>query len=472
MTSQLKKIEHSPLFKGNHSALQEEYTVKDNLLSFHNISLKHLIEKYGSSLKLTYLPKIRQQIQKGIGIFNQAIEENEYQGAYSYGYCSKSNYFKHTLNTVLSEQVFLETSSAFDINLILHLFRKKEIDNTLTIIHNGYKTDQYLKNILKLQSYGFRSSIIVLDNVNELKRIEAMNPPHQLKVGLRMATLLKGKKNHKSSRLGIPREEIIPFFKESIQHNSKVALQMFHFFVDNGINDTKYYWEEFEKALSVYSELKKESTDLNILNLGGGFPIPKSFQFDYDYQAIADKIIYKIKEHCLKNNISEPNIYSEFGQFTVGESGVNIFEVLEEKTQNGNEKWYMVNNSIINTIPDTWFIKEKFVLLPINKWNAPWEAVNIGGITCDSDDYYNSAENTKLFLPQISEEDKEPLYLAFFNTGAYQDAIGGYGGINHCLIPSSSQVVIDIDEHGEVIDYLYKPEQRVEDMLEILGYSD
>jgi arginine decarboxylase len=49
------------------------------------------------------------------------------------------------------------------------------------------------------------------------------------------------------------------------------------------------------------------------------------------------------------------------------------------------------------------------------------------GLTCDSDDYYNSEQNMNaIYLPKYNKE--KPLYI-FFNTGAYQETIGGYGGL-------------------------------------------
>jgi hypothetical protein len=40
------------------------------------------------------------------------------------------------------------------------------------------------------------------------------------------------------------------------------------------------------------------------------------------------------------------------------------------------------------------------------------------------------------------------LYNGFFNTGAYQETIGGYGGLHHCLIPQPKHILIDRDENG------------------------
>ncbi|MEO5583220.1 MAG: arginine decarboxylase, partial [Saprospiraceae bacterium] len=57
-----------------------------------------------------------------------------------------------------------------------------------------------------------------------------------------------------------------------------------------------------------------------------------------------------------------------------------------------------------------------------------------------------------------------------FHTGAYQDALSGYGGIKHCLIPSPKHILVDRDEQGNLVDRVYLEEQKAEDMLKILGF--
>jgi len=48
---------------------------------------------------------------------------------------------------------------------------------------------------------------------------------------------------------------------------------MLHFFINTGINDNSYYWNELVKCIKVYVALKKECPSLDGLNIGGGFPI-------------------------------------------------------------------------------------------------------------------------------------------------------------------------------------------------------
>ncbi len=451
---------------------QEGFDLRDNGLTFHGISLKYLIKKYGTPFRFIYLPKIGDQIKKARNLFNKAIKKNNYKGNYYYCYCTKCNHFSHVINEALKHNVNLETSSAYDIDLILSLYRDKKIDKNRVIIHNGYKTDEYLVKILNLQEIGFRNNIIVLDSINELKRIEKLAGKAKIKIGIRMAINEESQSSYYTSRLGIRHNNILDFYTNNIKDKENIELKMLHFFVDSGIKDSLYYWGEFQKAMKLYIDLKKQCETLDSFNLGGGFPIRNHLGFEYNYEYMINEIVANIKDACAVEKLREPDIYTEFGKYTVGESGAIVFEVLEQKQQNDTESWYIVNNSLMNTIPDAWSIFEKFILLPINKWNNEYKRVNIGGISCDHSDYYNSEDlNQEVLLPAYSEEDEEPLYLGFFHTGAYQDAISGYGGIKHCLIPSPKHVIIDRDDKGNIVDYVYRNEQSAVDMFKILGYE-
>jgi arginine decarboxylase len=164
-----------------------------------------------------------------------------------------------------------------------------------------------------------------------------------------------------------------------------------------------------------------------------------------------------------------PNIFTEFGSYTVAESGATIYSVLDQKLQNDKELWYMMDGSFITHIPDVWGINSKFIMLPINLWDNDYHRVNIGGLTCDSMDYYDSeAHVSEVFLPVIKKE--QDLYFGFFHTGAYQESLGGYGGIQHCLIPAPKHVLIDYDAEGNMQSKVFAEEQKSEEMMRILGY--
>src|SRR5690606_21080478 len=72
---------------------QEGFEVKDGFLQFNGIELKAIIEKYGTPLKLSYLPKIGNQIVKAQTMFANAFKKHKYEGQYYYCYCTKSSHF-------------------------------------------------------------------------------------------------------------------------------------------------------------------------------------------------------------------------------------------------------------------------------------------------------------------------------------------------------------------------------------------
>ena len=468
------KNSYSNLIKQSFKFPQEGFDLNNGFLTFHGVSLQALIKKHGTPFRLFYLPNIGEKINRARNTFDKAIKKYKYNGNYHYCYCTKCNHFSHVVSAALQHNVHLETSSSFDIDLILNLYKEGSINTNLIVINNGYKTTEYLKKIIALYDIGFKNVMVVLDNKSELKRLTTLlkGTDKKIKIGLRMAINEEAQSSYYTSRMGIRHNEVLDFFNKEVKNNDYVELKMLHFFVDSGIKDSLYFWEEFNKALKLYIDLKKQSFSLDAFNLGGGFPIRNNLGFDFDYEYMANEIIKNIKESCVAENISEPHVFTEFGKYTVGESGAIIFEVLEQKQQNDNENWYLINNSLMNTIPDAWSIKEKFILLPVNKWSNEYKRANIGGISCDRSDYYNSEDfNQEVLLPSYTENDKEPLYLGFFHTGAYQDAISGYGGIKHCLIPSPKHVIIDKDKDGNLIDYVYRNEQSAEEMFKLLGYK-
>ena len=358
---------------------QDEFTVEDNELNFHDIPLMELIKQYGTPLKITYLPKISQQINRAKRMFNVAMAKVDYKGTYNYCYCTKSSHFSFVLEEAMKNDIHLETSSAYDIH-------------------------------------------------------------------------------------------IINFYKTKIQKNKKFKLKMLHFFINTGIKDTAYYWNELSKCLNIYCELKAICPDLDSLNIGGGFPIKNSLDFSYDYEYLTEEIIAQIKNICTRNGIDEPHIFTEFGSFTVGESGATLYSIVNQKQQNDRENWYMIDSSFITTLPDTWGINQRYIMLAINNWDKEYQRVLLGGLTCDSEDFYNSESHINaIFLPKL--EPGNPQYIGFFHTGAYQESIGGFGGIQHCLIPAPKHVIIDRDkDDNEYYTRLFAKEQSYRSMLRILGY--
>ena len=448
---------------------QEGFEVIDDDLHFYGIPLMEIIKQYGTPLKITYLPKISAQIQKAKRIFNVAIAKADYKGKYVYCYCTKSSHFSFVLEEILKNEGHIETSSAFDIPIIRKLFEAGKATKDTHIICNGYKQPLYTKNISDLINDGFSNVIPVMDDMTEIESYQKM-VKEKCKLGIRIASEEEPNFEFYTSRLGIRYNDILDFYTNRIKGNPKFELKMLHFFINTGIRDTAYYWSELTKGINLYCDLKAVCPELDSLDIGGGFPIRTSLSFDYDYEYMADQIVQQIKTTCKQRRVREPNLFTEFGSFTVGESGAVLYSVKDSKQQNDKELWYMIDSSFITTLPDTWGINQRFIMLAVNNWNKEYLRVNLGGLTCDSQDFYNAeSHRQRVFLPVV--DSKKPMqYVGFFHTGAYQESLGGYGGIQHCLVPAPKHVIIDRDENGEIITRLFAKEQSAKSMLKILGY--
>lgn len=461
-------LEYIDLIEQTFDFPTEEFKVVDNELYFNDVNLMDIIEQYGTPLKLTYLPKISQHIQHAKKLFGDAMKKFNYEGEYIYCYCTKSSHFRFVLEEALKNDIHIETSSAYDLPIIRELERQGKISKDSYILCNGFKRPLYRQFIAEMINEGFKNLIPILDDLGEIDYYE-QQVHKNCQVGIRVAADEEPNFEFYTSRLGVRYSDVVELYKKRIEGRAKFTLKTLHFFINTGIRDSAYYWSELNKFVELYCELKKICPELDSIDIGGGLPIKTSLTFDFDYQYIIEQIIENIQYICTEQSVPCPNIFTEFGSYTVGESGASIFSVLDQKQQNDKELWYMMDGSFITMLPDSWGMNQKFILLAINNWNRKYGRVNIGGLTCDSMDYYNSeAHSSVVFLPKVEKDER--LYIGFFHTGAYQESLGGYGGIQHCLIPAPKHVLVNRDKDGKVVTELFAPEQDYQSMLKILGY--
>ncbi|MFT3886006.1 MAG: arginine decarboxylase [Flavobacteriales bacterium] len=446
---------------------KDEFQFEQEQLTWNGLPLMDILQRHGTPLRITWLPKIGEKIDHARDCFARAFKEHSYNGTYEYFYCTKSNHFSYVIDKVTEKGVSLETSSAYDIEIVELLMDRGKLRRDATVLCNGYKDERYIRNIGRLANSGVRV-IPIIDNMSELEQLdEVINVPCD--IGIRIAAEEAPKFEFYTSRLGIGYKDIIPFYMRNVGKQRKFKLKLMHFFINTGISDSAYYWNELGKCVNVYCDLKKLCPTLDTLDIGGGLPIKNSLNQSFDVDYMIGEIVGRIKDICDENDVQEPNIFSEFGSFTVSDSGATFFSLLDQKKQNEKERWNMIDGSFMTTLPDTWAINKRFIMLPINNWNDEYERVFLGGMTCDSDDYYNSEQHVNaIYLPKFRDGRKQ--YIGFFNTGAYQDTLGGFGGIQHCLIPKPKHVLLDRAPDGTITERVFAEQQSAERMLQLLGY--
>ena len=149
---------YTDLVKQTFDFPQEGFQVKDNYLQFNGVDLKKLIDKYGTPFKITFLPKIGMQVSKAKKMFADAMKKHKYEGEYFYCYCTKSSHFSFIVEETIKHGVHLETSFAYDLEIIKSLYQRKKITKDTFVICNGFKTKAYTKNISQLINSGFTNN--------------------------------------------------------------------------------------------------------------------------------------------------------------------------------------------------------------------------------------------------------------------------------------------------------------------------
>jgi len=132
---------------------------------------------------------------------------------------------------------------------------------------------------------------------------------------------------------------------------------------------------------------------------------------------------------------------------------------------------YFCNFSVFKTLPDHWAVKQLFPILPIHRHDdKPTRNATLADITCDSDgkvDQFIDLRDVRDVLPLPPFKEGEPLYMAVFHMGAYQEILGDF----HNLFGDVNIVNISLlDENNYSIDKVVHGDS-VRDVLGYLEYD-
>lgn len=422
-----------------------------------------------SPLEVVYLPLIRERIALMRRLFDEAIAELGYGGRFHYAYASKANASEEVIRTTLAAGAHHEMSSTVDVEIARLMIKQGLLPRDRLIICNGFKPTgmHYADNIVRLQQeHG--NVIPVIEDLGEIPPLLAAGIPFE--VGLRQKCY-----GHHSdiydmddanSRFGMSIDDMLRA-ADYVAAAPNLTLRMYHGMVGSQILQREDFVEWLTPPMEMYARLRRRYPTLNIFNFGGGMPVPLTLDFDFDYGAFVRLLLTRMQEVCRRRKVPEPDIMGEFGRYTTAEHGAHVFRVVATKDNESALPWYIIDGSVMSSFPDAWALSEHFIVLPLNHLDKPFQRVQLGGITCDSDDVYPPRPSASpLYLPVETDE----LYVGFFSIGAYQEMLGGVRGSKHCLLPEAQELIIDCGPDKAPIFQLVEG-QTADEVLYNLGYD-
>jgi arginine decarboxylase len=454
--------------------------VEDGRLRMDGLDLAQVLHDYGtdqgfgrtlpSPLEIIYLPLIRRQIRRMRDYFDTAREEIGYAGQFLYAYASKANAAEEVVRTTLGVGAHHEMSSTIDVDIARIMIARGLLTPERLLICNGFKTadSQYMENIIRIKD-AHDLVIPVLEDLDELSPL--INSGKQFEVGIRQKTyghnLTAEAMEAVNSRFGLNIEQVWKT-AEYIDAAPGLQLRLYHAMVGSQMADEGAFVDYLRPGMEVYAQLRQRYPSLNIFDFGGGMPAAMTLNFQFDYLAFAVGLLSALQETCDRYGVPVPDVMGELGRYTTAAHGAHLFQVILEKDNDSNLPWYIIDGSIMTSFPDSWALSEHFICLPLNNLDKPFQQVQLGGITCDSDDVYPPKKSkSALFLPV----DTERLTLGFFGIGAYQEMLGGVRGSKHCVLPEANELLVDRDADGNLQFNVIRGQTNI-DVLNNLGYFD
>lgn len=422
-----------------------------------------------SPLEIVYLPRIRRKIAALQQVFDRAVQKTGYTGKFLYAYPSKANMAQEVVRTILQTGVHYEISSAMDVDIVQVMRAGGFLADEQMVICNGFKPagTGYAERIVELR----RQHTKVIPVIEDPAEIEPLVLSGlSFEVGLRQ----KSYGHHASaaemeaanSRFGMNTAGLWQA-AQAVSATPNLTLRLYHALVGSQIVGETDFVARLVPAIENYAQLRQRFPTLNIFDFGGGVPAAMTLDFAFDYAAFCEQLLTTILQVCARYGVPVPDVMGEVGRYTVSEHGAHCFKVILAKENGSTYPWYMIDGSIMSSLPDSWALGEHFIVLPLNHLDKPFRRVQLGGITCDSDDVYPPKGSlAPLYLPVETQD----LYIGFFSIGAYQEMLGGVGGTKHCVIPEADELVVERDASGQYVFQLL-PGQNLNKVLGNLGYS-
>ncbi|HSM57251.1 MAG TPA: hypothetical protein VK879_13960 [Candidatus Sulfomarinibacteraceae bacterium] len=424
-------------------------------------------EPFGSPLEVVYLPLIREQIARMNGWFDDVSQELGYEGRFYYAYASKANAAEEVIRAALQGGAHHEMSSTVDVDIARIMIERGLLTPERLIVCNGFKPEgsAYARNIVKLRR-SHEHVIPVLEDLNELAPL--IDSGLTFDVGVRQksygAHADLEEMEAANSRFGLDVDGLWRA-ADYVSAAPNLTLTLYHAMVGSQLTDAEAFVQRLTPPMELYARLRRRHPSLHIFDFGGGAPVAMTLDFEFDYRAFVRLLLSTLQEVCGRYGVPVPDVMGEFGRYTTAEHGAHLFKVVSVKENDSDLPWYLIDGSIMSSFPDSWALGEHFIVLPLTNLDKPFQQVQLGGITCDSDDVYPpKGSDSPLFLPV----DTDDLYIGFFGIGAYQEMLGGVRGSKHCVLPEAVELIVD--REGEEYAFEVLPAQTNEDVLRNLGY--
>jgi len=372
-------------------------------LEFDGFDCVELAKEFGTPTYVISERKIKENYYEILRAFTNIYRNTKI--AYAY----KANSLIAVLKILKECDALAEVVSRGEL-LLANLVGVKGSD----IVFNGpYKDRESIRLAIRL------GALINVESFRELEIIdeEAKRLGERTRIGIRInpivktGTISEWETALKGSKFGIDLENALKAY-EKAKEKKNIEVVGIHCHIGSQIGDPRPYTMATERIMNAVGEIKRKlGIEIQIIDLGGGFPIPFRYANVPPIKAYAEAVLKPFKEGIEKHDLNNSTLILEPGARIVGTSALLLLKVGIVKREESTRKWVIVDGgaNVILRATQGWYVYQCFCCNKMKEERK--ELVNIGGPLCYSGDVIAYDRE----LPHLEEGD----ILAVLDCGAY-----------------------------------------------------
>jgi ornithine decarboxylase len=346
--------------------------------------IQKLIKIHGTPLFVVSKSKLIEQVNKFKTFLPRVIPH----------YAVKANPRVEVLKTLVDAGIGFDVASQPEIEALFSL----GVTPDRMIFANTNKSQSVLRYAHKK-----KLDLMTFDSEYELHKIAKCFPGARVLVRIKVPNI--GSMVELSIKFGVDPSDAIPFLIKAYKLGLKPAGISFH--VGSQCTKVENYTEALELTSIIINDSKLKQLHLDIVDIGGGFPI-RHFDSEEDYFSHMAPRIAKDIDRLFAPSIK---VIAEPGRFLAGPACTLIMQVIG-KSIRSNKHWYYLNDGLYGTLSGILFDHCKYQYKVFKKGTT--QISTLAGPTCDSLDIISFGED----MPEL--EFGDIVYVQ--NIGAYSIA--------------------------------------------------
>jgi len=255
-------------------------------------------------------------------------------------------------------------------------------------------------------AFGIGLDDFTFDNSSEITQIARHAPGANVHVRIMVSN--KGSVAHLSDKFGAEINQAVPLLLEARDQGLVPRGVSFH--VGSQCLDPQRYVDALKQTRSVFDEAAKHGLELEMIDIGGGFPVKYE-----DEKIDIEGMCAIIDKHYRKLFGTEVQLVAEPGRAVVGDAVILVTKVISESVRKG-KNWLYFDDGTYGSFMEVLLYQMRFPMKTNTK--GPLNKYVLAGPTCDSIDVFSRDKKGRIKEVELPEMHLDDLLIAG-SMGAY-----------------------------------------------------